>query len=98
LWGLIWFGIFTISVPSTLFALVLFIQKYFIPKISHSCFDDYSRRLMMATFATVDVVVVIIFFSFVSSVQFLINKFPRALTFMVFPSRTKRIWLMLTHN
>jgi hypothetical protein len=52
----------------------------------------------MATFATVDVVVVIIFFSFVSSVQFLINKFPHALTFMVFPSRTKRIWLMLTYN
>jgi hypothetical protein len=53
----------------------------------------------MATFATVDVVVVIIFFSFVSSVQFLINKSPHALTtFMVFPSRTKRIWLMLTHN
>jgi hypothetical protein len=53
---------------------------------------------MMATFATVDVVVVIIFFSFVSSVQFLINKFPHALAFMVFPSRTKSIWLMLTHN
>ncbi len=43
---------------------------------------------MMATFATVDVV--IIFFSFVSSVQFLINKFPDALYLHGFSIKDKK--------